>query len=148
MAGIEREPAEVRIPKTALDAFAAALSVRTMRSGRAPQSAHTRVRTEFSTRLRAADSWTAVDAVGVDWSMRYRVIVVLRPMPSWPSTVAGGRARPAGQVHGLELGGGRVGPGRDVPPGGEVRPGRGVLGHGHCGSRRAWLVVQGTGSSQ
>ncbi|MGW3498947.1 hypothetical protein [Streptomyces sp. NPDC001020] len=30
MAGIEREPAEVRIPKTALDAFAAALSVRTV----------------------------------------------------------------------------------------------------------------------
>ncbi|MET8768252.1 hypothetical protein [Streptomyces sp. NPDC004658] len=29
MAGIEREPAEVRIPKDALDAFAAALSVRT-----------------------------------------------------------------------------------------------------------------------
>ncbi|MFK0231061.1 hypothetical protein ACIQUL_35450 [Streptomyces sp. NPDC090303] len=30
MAGIEREPAEVRIPKAALDAFAAALSVRTV----------------------------------------------------------------------------------------------------------------------
>ncbi|MFG2629931.1 hypothetical protein [Streptomyces sp. NPDC048473] len=30
MVGIEREPAEVRIPKTALDAFAAALSVRTV----------------------------------------------------------------------------------------------------------------------
>ncbi|MFE9334830.1 hypothetical protein [Streptomyces sp. NPDC006925] len=30
MAGIEREPAEVRVPKTALDAFAAALSVRTV----------------------------------------------------------------------------------------------------------------------
>lgn len=29
MAGIEREPVEVRIPKAALDAFAAALSVRT-----------------------------------------------------------------------------------------------------------------------
>ncbi|MEU5958769.1 hypothetical protein [Streptomyces sp. NPDC047525] len=30
MAGIEREPAEVRIPKSALDAFAVALSVRTV----------------------------------------------------------------------------------------------------------------------
>lgn len=30
MAGTEREPAEVRIPKAALDAFAAALSVRTV----------------------------------------------------------------------------------------------------------------------
>lgn len=30
MAGIEREPAEVRIPNGALDAFAAALSVRTV----------------------------------------------------------------------------------------------------------------------
>ncbi|GAA1339833.1 hypothetical protein GCM10009647_083200 [Streptomyces sanglieri] len=30
MAGIEREPAEVRIPQDALDAFAAALSVRTV----------------------------------------------------------------------------------------------------------------------
>ncbi|MGW3268525.1 hypothetical protein [Streptomyces sp. NPDC001056] len=30
MAGLERESAEVRIPKTALDAFAAALSVRTV----------------------------------------------------------------------------------------------------------------------
>ncbi|MFB9608689.1 hypothetical protein ACFFTQ_37630 [Streptomyces roseofulvus] len=30
MAGIEREPAEVRIPRTALDAFAAALSVQTV----------------------------------------------------------------------------------------------------------------------
>ncbi|MFB6945626.1 hypothetical protein ACFWGL_36340 [Streptomyces sp. NPDC060286] len=30
MAGIEREPTEVRIPQAALDAFAAALSVRTV----------------------------------------------------------------------------------------------------------------------
>ncbi|MFF3019703.1 hypothetical protein [Streptomyces sp. NPDC057939] len=30
MAGIERKPAEVRIPKTALDAFAVAMSVRTV----------------------------------------------------------------------------------------------------------------------
>ncbi|MFJ3099559.1 hypothetical protein [Streptomyces hydrogenans] len=30
MAGIEREPAEVRIPRTALDAFGAALSVQTV----------------------------------------------------------------------------------------------------------------------
>ncbi|MCF2131007.1 hypothetical protein L1I79_31970 [Strepomyces sp. STD 3.1] len=30
VAGIEREPAEVRIPQAALDAFAAALSVRTV----------------------------------------------------------------------------------------------------------------------
>jgi hypothetical protein len=36
VAGIEREPAEVRIPETALDAFAVALSVRTVAMGTWP----------------------------------------------------------------------------------------------------------------
>ncbi|WP_189938863.1 hypothetical protein [Streptomyces sulfonofaciens] len=61
---------------------------------RAPQSAHTRARTEFSDRLRVAAGWAAVAAVGVDWSIRSRVIVVLRLMPPWPSTVAAGGAGP------------------------------------------------------